>query len=163
VIAREVRWGRDIWNLFLSIPQPVIAALHGYVLGSGLEIALFCDIRIASPDAIFGLPEVGLGIIPAAGGTQTLPRMIGLGKALDMLLAGRRLRGEEAYEFGLVQRIVPREKLWSAAEEMAKKICSYDPGAVRTAKQALLRGCDLCLEEGLHLERNLALEFSSRQ
>ncbi|MDP6178304.1 MAG: enoyl-CoA hydratase/isomerase family protein, partial [Desulfatiglandales bacterium] len=85
VIARQVRFDRDVWGLFLSIRQPLIAALHGYVLGSGIEIALCCDIRIASDDASFGLPEVGLGIIPAAGGTQTLPRSIGRSRALDML------------------------------------------------------------------------------
>ncbi len=161
VIAREVRWERDIWGLFLDIPQPLIAALHGYVLGSGLEIALFCDMRIASPDARFGLPEVGLGIIPAAGGTQTLPRAIGPGRALDMLLAGRWLSGEEAYEFGLVQRMVPRERLWSTAEEMAKKISSYDPVAVETTKHALLQGFDLCMEAGLDLERRLACQLFS--
>jgi enoyl-CoA hydratase/carnithine racemase len=82
VVARQVRWERDVWGLFLSITKPLIAALHGYVLGSGLEIALCCDIRLASEDTQFGLPEVGLGIIPAAGGSQTLPRMIGRAKAL---------------------------------------------------------------------------------
>jgi enoyl-CoA hydratase/carnithine racemase len=87
VVARQVRFERDVWGLFLSIPQPLIAALHGYVLGSGIEIALCCDIRIASEDTRFGMPEVSLGIIPAAGGTQTLPRTVGRGKALEMLLA----------------------------------------------------------------------------
>ena len=82
VKARRIRAVRDLWKLFLSIPQPLIAALHGYVLGSGIEIALFCDIRIASPDVIFGLPEVGLGILPAAGATQTLPRVLGLAGSL---------------------------------------------------------------------------------
>jgi enoyl-CoA hydratase/carnithine racemase len=96
VIARQVRFQRDVWGLFLSIPQPVIAALHGYVLGSGIEIALCCDIRIASEDAVFGLPEVGLGIIPAAGGTQTLPRAIGRARALEMLLTNRWINSEEA-------------------------------------------------------------------
>ena len=84
IIARQVRWERDVWGLFLSLPQPVIAALHGYVLGDGIEMALCCDLRIASQDAQFGTPEVGLGIIPAAGGTQTLPRIVGRGKALEM-------------------------------------------------------------------------------
>ena len=86
VKARGIRAIRDLWRLFLSVPQPLIAALHGYVLGSGIEIALFCDLRIASEDAIFGLPEVGLGILPGAGGTQTLPRVMGTSGALDMLL-----------------------------------------------------------------------------
>src|SRR3972149_95027 len=91
VIARQVRWERDVWGLFLSITKPLIAALHGYVLGSGLEMALCCDIRVASEDAQFGLPEMNFGIIPAAGGSQTLPRVIGRANALEMLLTGRRV------------------------------------------------------------------------
>jgi len=156
VIARQVRFGRDVWGLFLSIPQPLIAAVHGYVLGSGIEIALCCDIRIASEDARFGLPEVGLGIIPAAGGTQTLPRIIGRGRALEMLLTNRWLTSGEALQFGLVNRVVPKEKLLDTAVELAKKIASYDPMAVRNAKQAVVRGSDLPLTVGLDLERRLA-------
>lgn len=156
VIARQVRFGRDVWGLFLRIPQPLIAAVHGYVLGSGIEIALCCDIRIASEDVRFGLPEVGLGIIPAAGGTQTLPRIIGRGRALEMLLTNRWLKGEEALQYGLVNRLVPKDKLLETAEEMAKTIASYDPMAVRNAKQAVIRGLDLPLTEGLDLERRLA-------
>ncbi len=156
VIARQVRFGRDVWGLFLSIPQPLIAAVHGYVLGSGIEIALCCDIRIASEDARFGLPEVGLGIIPAAGGTQTLPRIIGRGRALEMLLTNRWLTSGEAFQFGLVNRVVPKDKLLDTAVELAKKIASYDPMAVRNAKQAVVRGSDLPLTEGLDLERRLA-------
>jgi len=156
VIARQVRFGRDVWGLFLSIPQPLIAAVHGYVLGSGIEIALCCDIRIASEDARFGLPEVGLGIIPAAGGTQTLPRIIGRGRALEMLLTNRWLTSAEAFQFGLVNRVVPKDKLLDTAGELAKKIASYDPMAVRNAKQAVVRGLDLPLTEGLDLERRLA-------
>ena len=156
VIARQVRFGRDVWGLFLSIPQPLIAAVHGYVLGSGIEIALCCDIRIASEDARFGLPEVGLGIIPAAGGTQTLPRIIGRGRALEMLLTSRWLTSGEAFQFGLVNRVVPKDKLLDTAVELAKKIASYDPMAVRNAKQAVVRGSDLPLAEGLDLERRLA-------
>ena len=156
VIARQVRFGRDVWGLFLSIPQPLIAAVHGYVLGSGIEIALCCDIRIASEDTRFGLPEVGLGIIPAAGGTQTLPRIIGRGRALEMLLTNRWLTSGEALQFGLVNRVVPKEKLLDTAVELAKKIASYDPMAVRNAKEAVLRGSDLPLTVGLDLERRLA-------
>jgi len=162
VIARQVRFGRDVWGLFLSIPQPLIAAVHGYVLGSGIEIALCCDIRIASEDTRFGLPEVGLGIIPAAGGTQTLPRIIGRGRALEMLLTNRWLIGEEALRYGLVNQLVPKGKLLETVEEMAKKIASYDPKAVRNAKQAVIRGLDLRLAEGLDLERMLASEVGSQ-
>lgn len=156
VIARQARFGRDVWGLFLSIPQPLIAAVHGYVLGSGMEIALCCDVRIASEDAKFGLPEVGLGIIPAAGGTQTLPRAIGMARALEMLLTNRWLGSEEACSAGLVNQVVPKAKLLETAGEMAKKMASFHPMAVRNAKQAVLRGVDLSLSEGLELERRLA-------
>ena len=159
VRARQMRWERDVWGLFLSIPQPLIAAVHGYVLGSGIEIALCCDIRIASDDTRFGLPEVGLGIIPAAGGTQTLPRLLGNGKALEMLLTNSWISGREAYRVGLVEHVVPREKLLQTAEAMANKVASYDPNAVRGAKQAVLRGLDLPLEQGMDLERRFASEI----
>ena len=160
VAARQVRFKRDVWGLFLSINQPLIAAVHGYVLGSGIEIALCCDIRIASENAKFGLPEVGLGIIPAAGGTQTLPRTVGRGKALEMLLANRLISAEEAYQSGLVNQVVPKDKLIECAEEMAKKISSHNPRAVRYAKQAVVRGLDLSLAEGLDLEKRLAGQLS---
>ena len=155
--ARQVRWERDVWGLFLSIPQPIIAALHGYVLGSGLEMALCCDLRIASEDAQFGLPEVSLGIIPAAGATQTLPRTISRARALDMLLTGRWLNAQEACEAKLVNRIVTRDQLLPVVEDIAEKIASYNQMAVRKAKQALVRGRDLPLAEGLAMERRLAI------
>ena len=158
-VARQVRFERDVWRLFLNIPQPLIAALHGYVLGSGIEIALCCDIRIASEDSQFGMPEVDLGIIPAAGGTQTLPRTVGQGKALEMLLANRWISAEEAYHIGLVNRVVPIDELLKAAEEIAKKIASCNPIAVRYAKQAVVRGLDLSLAEGLDLEKRLASQL----
>lgn len=156
MIARQVRWERDIWGLFFSLPQPVIAALHGYVLGSGIEMALCCDLRIASNDAQFGLPEVRLGIIPAAGATQTLPRTIGRARAMEMLLSGRWISAEEAREAKLVNQVVSRNKLLTTVEGIATKIASYNPVAVRSAKQALVRGRDLPLAEGLEMERRLA-------
>jgi enoyl-CoA hydratase/carnithine racemase len=162
VKARRIRIVRDLWSLFLSLPQPLIAALHGYVLGSGIEIALFCDIRIASPDVIFGLPEVGLGILPAAGATQTLPRVLGLAGSLDMLLTGRRITGHEALTMGLVNQLAPRENLLQTANEMAEKIASYDPAVVQNAKKAVRRGFDLPLEQGLELESRLALQAGTR-
>jgi enoyl-CoA hydratase/carnithine racemase len=156
VQARRIRAVRDLWRLFLSIPQPLIAALHGYVLGSGIEIALFCDLRIASYDVVFGLPEVQLGILPGAGATQTLPRVMGLSRALDMLLTGRRLNGEEALQTGLVNRLVSRDSLIRIANESAQTIASFDPVAVRNAKQAVMRGVDMSLDQGLALESMLA-------
>lgn len=156
VIARQVRFERDVWGLFLSIDKPLIAALHGYVLGSGLEIALCCDIRVASEDAVFGVPEMGLGIIPAAGGTQTLPRAINRAQALDVLLTGRWIKAEEAHRMKLVNRVVPRSDLWATADRLASKIKKHNQLAVSYAKQAVVRGLDLSLEQGLEVEANLA-------
>jgi enoyl-CoA hydratase len=156
IIARQVRWEREIWGLFTSLKQPLIAAVHGYVLGSGVEIALLCDIRIASEETVFGLPEVSLGMIPAAGGTQTLPRIIGKGKALQMILAGDRIDAQEALRIGLVNMVVSREELYLSADRMAKKILSHSFIAIRHAKEAVTRGLDLTLKEGLLLERRLA-------
>jgi enoyl-CoA hydratase/carnithine racemase len=163
VKARRIRAVRDLWMLLSNLPQPVIAALHGYVLGSGLEIALFCDVRIASHDAVFGFPEVSLGILPAAGGTQTLPRILGLSGALDMLLTGRRLSGEEAFNMGMVSRIVPREDLFRTTEEMAQNISSFDPVAVQNAKRAVIKGLDMTLSQGLDLEWRLAGEAGNHR
>jgi enoyl-CoA hydratase len=168
IVARQVRWERDIWGLFLSITKPLIAALHGYVLGSGIEIALCCDIRLASEDAQFGLPEPGLGVIPAAGGSQTLPRTIGRAGALDILLSGRWIKAEEAYRLKLVNRVVSRAELLPEAEKLARKIKTYSPLAVSYTKQAVTRGLDLSLERGLELEaklghRLLALSAASEQ
>jgi len=156
VIARQARFERDIWGLFLSIEKPFIAAMHGYVLGSGLEIALCCDIRLASADAQFGLPEPGLGIIPAAGGSQTLPRVIGRAAALDMLLSGRWLTAPEALKLKLVNRVFPRADLLPEAIKMAEKIKSHPPLAMSYVKQAVTRGLDMTLEEGLALEKRLS-------
>jgi enoyl-CoA hydratase/carnithine racemase len=155
--ARRIRGVRDLWRLFVAMPQPLIAALHGYVLGSGMEIALFCDLRIASDDAVFGLPEIGLGILPGAGGTQTLPRIMGLSGSLDMLLTGRRLTAVEARDVGLVNRVVPKESLHEVVDETATRIASLDVQAVRNAKQAVTRGMDMTLEQGLDLEKRLAV------
>jgi enoyl-CoA hydratase len=155
IIARQARFERDVWGLFLSISKPLIAALHGYVLGSGIEIALCCDIRLASDDARFGLPEPGLGIIPAAGGSQTLPRTIGRAAALEILMSGRWITAEEAYHLKLVNRVVSRAGLLPEAERLAVKIKSHNPLAVSYAKQAVTRGLDMSLEEGLALEARL--------
>ncbi len=156
IIARQARWARDVWGLFLSIPQPLIAALHGYVLGSGLEMALCCDLRIASEDAQFGVPEMGLGIIPAAGASQTLPRVIGRGQALNMLFSGQWLKAAEARRLKLVNQVVPRSELLPTAEGLANRIKGYNSLTVRYAKQAINRGLDLSIEQGLKLEANLA-------
>ena len=156
IIARKVRWERDLWGLFLSLEQPVIAALHGYVLGSGIEMALCCDMRIASSDVRFGLPETKLGIIPAAGATQTMPRTIGRARTLDMLLTGRWLNADEACEASLINRIVAKDQLAATVEEIASRIVSLNSFAIRNAKQAIMRGASMALPAALELEKKLA-------
>lgn len=156
IIARRVRWERDVWGVFLNLPQIAIAAMHGYVLGSGIEMALCCDIRIASEDVRFGLPEINLGIIPAAGATQTLPRTVGRAHAMNLLMSGELVSAVEALRCGLVNTIVPGDQLISSADEIAQKIQSFDKSVVRKLKLAVNRGLDLSLSEGLELERRLS-------
>jgi len=163
VFARRARFDRDIWGLFLSVEQPVIAAMHGYVLGSGIEMSLCCDIRLASDDTHFGLPEPGLGIIPAAGGSQTLPRAIGSAAALEILLSGRWIDAAEALKLKLVNYVLPRPDLLPAAEKLAKQIQSRNKQAIRSVKQAVTRGLDLPLAEGLALEARLGKRFKTEK
>ena len=158
-IARQVRWERDVWGLFVSLDIPLVAAVHGYVLGSGLEMALLCDIRIAAEDAIFGLPETSLGMLPAAGGTQTLPRIIGTGPALDLLLRGRRINAREAYALGLVSRVVPRYQLMDEAREVVEGILASDAEGVRRTKRAVQYGMGMTLAQGLDMEARMAVEL----
>ncbi len=157
VIARDVRWERDIWGMFLGIPKPLIASIHGYCLGSGIEIALLCDIRIAAEDTVFGMPEVSLGMIPAAGGTQTLPRTIGTSRALELLLIRNRFGASEALGLGLVTRVVEKWDLESETEATARRLVSMNQGAVRAIKEAVWQGADLPLDAALSLETRLAL------
>jgi enoyl-CoA hydratase/carnithine racemase len=156
VVAREVRWERDLWGLFLSVRKPMVAALHGHVIGSGVEIACLCDIRIAADDTVFRMPEAALGMVPAAGGTQTLPRVVGRGRALEVLLTGSPASADRALEIGLVHRLVSRESLEAEAQSQAVRLSHLEPGAVAALKQAVIDGSDLPFEEGLALERRLA-------
>jgi enoyl-CoA hydratase/carnithine racemase len=139
------KYGLDLW-------KPLIAAINGLALGGGLEIALACDIRIASENARLGTPEVTLGLIPGWGATQRLPRVISWAKAAELLLTGIPVDAQEAYRIGLVNKVVPRDQLMSAAKEYADNICQAGPLGVRAAKQAMLRGYSLPLEDGLRLE-----------
>ena len=164
VVARQVRWERDLWGALLSLWKPLIAAVHGHCLGSGLELSLCCDLRIASDDAHFGLPEAGLGIIPAAGGSQTLSRTIGRARALQLILTGETIDAPEAHRIGLVTSVVPRAQLYPEADAMALAIAAKDPVVVQAAKQAVVRGLDLPLAEGLALEAQyVALTLPRRQ
>jgi E-phenylitaconyl-CoA hydratase len=136
----------------LNLWKPLIAAVNGTALGGGLEIALACDMRIASENATFAVPEVTLGLIPAWGGTQRLPRAIPMAKAAEMLLTGRPIDAQEAYRVGLVSRVVPLAELMPTAMKMAEQICKCGPIAVRAAKEAMIEGTSLSLTEGLALE-----------
>ncbi len=140
----------------LQIWKPIIAAINGVCLAGGFELALACDIRIASENATFGLTEVRWGIMPGAGGTQRLPKLIPLTKAMEMILLAEKIDANEAFRIGLVNRVVPLPELMPTALKMADKICENGPLAVRTAKEAILRGQDLSLDDGLRLEQFLA-------
>ena len=140
----------------LAIDKPIIAAINGHCLAGGLEIALACDLRIASENASFGLPEVTRGIIPGAGGTQRLPRLVGPERALDLIMTGRRIDAQEAERIGLVSRVVAATQLQEQAMQTARLIASNGPLAVRAAKSAVWRGLDMPLEEGLRVEQLLA-------
>ena len=153
--ARRARRERDLWGLILSLDEVLIAAVHGYALGAGVELAMCCDIRIASEDARFGLPEVSLGYIPSAGGTQTLPRHVSPGLAMQMILTGDPIDAPTAYTRGLVQRLVPRQQLYAEAEAMARAIAARPAEAMRLAKRAIVDGAELSLVSGLALESTM--------
>ena len=156
VIARQVRWERDVWGQFLSLDKPIVAALHGYVIGSGIEMAMLCDIRIASEDSVFGLPEAALGMLPAAGGTQTIPRTVGRSRALEALLGNERMDAAKALEIGLVHRVVPKETLLDEALAQARQLAAYPAHLLKAMKESLLRGLDMPLERALDMETSLA-------
>jgi enoyl-CoA hydratase/carnithine racemase len=144
-----------LFPLMFDLYKPIIAAINGHANGGGLEQALACDIRVAAEHAQFGLGEVRLGWLPGAGGTQWLPRLIPLGRALEMLYTGNRINAQEALRLGLVDYVVPMDQLTSKCEEIATEICKSAPLAVQRIKQAVLRGLDLPLADGLKLEREL--------
>jgi enoyl-CoA hydratase/carnithine racemase len=140
--------GFELW-------KPLIAAINGLALGGGLELALACDIRIAAESARLGTPEVTLGLIPGWGGTQRLPRMIPWCKAAELVLMGSIIDAEEAYRIGLINKVVPQDKLMPTAKKLAEAVCRAGPLAVRAAKEAMVRGSNMTLEEGLRLEQLL--------
>ena len=139
------------------LDKPTIAAINGYALGGGLEMALACDIRIAADGVQLGLTEVRRGQIPGSGGTQRLPRLIGRGPAMELLLTGAMVDAQEAHRLGIVNRVVPRAELLPTAEELARTIASRAPVAVRYAKEAVNKGLDLTLAQGLQLEADLSV------
>ena len=146
------RFGQMVVELFEKSPKPVIAAVNGYAFGGGCELALACHIRLASENAVMGLPEVKLGIIPGYGGTQRLPRLVGPGRALELILTARSIKSDEAERIGLVNRVVPLAQLLEEAIAMAETILKNGPLAIEAALECVVRGMQLPLEQGLRFE-----------
>jgi enoyl-CoA hydratase len=147
--------GQAVFQRIESMPKPVIAAVNGFALGGGCELALACHIRIASENARFGLPEVSLGIIPGYGGTQRLPRLVGKGVALDLILSGEMLPAADALRIGLVSRVFPLADLRAGAEKLAKTLLSRGPLALRSALAAVNNGLEMPQDQGLQYEAAL--------
>lgn len=147
--------GQSLFSLIESLGLPVIAAVNGFALGGGCELALACTVRFASEEAKFGQPEVSLGIMPGYGGTQRLSRLIGKGRAMELILSGEMIDAAEAYRIGLVNKVCPKDKLLAEAEHFARQVMSRGPLAIKSALEAINRGMEMPLSEGLNLEANL--------
>lgn len=154
-------FGQQVFNKLENFRKPVIAAVNGFALGGGCELAMCADLRLATPKSRFGLPEVSLGVIPGYAGTQRLPRLVGKGRAKEMIMTGDFINADEAFRIGLVNKIVTEEKLLDEAKEFATKIAARSQTAVRLAKEAVNRGLGTDLTEGGRIEAELfALCFS---
>ena len=147
--------GNDVFRKIEEVPLPVIAAVNGFALGGGCEISMSCDIRICSENAMFGQPEVGLGITPGFGGTQRLARLIGAGMAKQLIYTARNIKADEAYRIGLVNAVYPQEELLAAAEKMASQIAANAPIAVRACKKAINDGLQTDIDAALVIEEKL--------
>ena len=147
--------GNDVFRMIETFPIPVIAAINGFALGGGCEISMSCDIRICSDNAVFGQPEVGLGITPGFGGTQRLARIIGVGKAKEMIYGGRNIKADEAYRIGLVNNVYTLEELMPAAKKLASTIAANAPIAVRNCKKAINDGLQVNMDDALVIEEKL--------
>ena len=151
-VPEFVRHIRGVMDDVAALPMPTIAAVNGFAFGGGTELMLACDLRVAAEHASFGLTEVTLAIIPGAGGTQRLPRLIGRSRAKDLILTGRRIDAHEAERIGLVNRVADTGRLAAVATEVAEQIAANGPVAVRAAKDAIDRGCETDIEAGLEIE-----------
>ncbi len=147
--------GNDVFRKLETFPIPVIAAVNGFALGGGCEISMSCDIRICSENAVFGQPEVGLGITPGFGGTQRLARIVGTGKAKEMIYGARNIKAEEAYRIGLVNNVYPAEELMPAAKKLASTIARNAPIAVRNCKRAINEGLQVDMDQAIIIEEKL--------
>jgi enoyl-CoA hydratase len=154
--------GANLWQALEDLPQPTIAAVHGFCFGGGCELALACDFRLASDDARFGQPEIKVGVIPGAGGTQRLPRLVGMTKAKEMVLFGEPIDAAEAHRIGLVNSVVPGASLLDEARGWAERLAKLPPLGIRAAKAAMNRGRDLDLPTALDVERlNFSVVFGT--
>jgi len=162
ITQREVMTSRSLFTAIDTFPKPVIAMINGYCLGGGCELAMACDIRIASENASFGQPEINLGIIPGGGGTQRLTRLVGEGKAMEMILTGEIIDARTAFSIRLVNQVVPADQLQAKTLEMANRIAEKSPVALQLAKEAVKLASKSNLDEGLRREVDLfALCFST--
>lgn len=152
---RNIPWAEPPLYRGLKLWKPMVAAVNGHALGGGLELVLLCDVRIAAENATFGVPEVTLGLIPAWGATQRLPRAIPTALAAEMLMTGRPINAAEAYRIGLVNKVVPQAELMNTARQMAEMLCKPGPLAVRAAKKAMYEGLSESLERGLEIEKEM--------
>jgi enoyl-CoA hydratase len=157
VLGGEDTLSPDPFGCLAELPRPVVCAVQGETLSAGLELALACDIRVAAEDARLGLPETGLGRIPMGGGTQRLARLVGRGKALEMIMSGEPVDAQEALRIGLVSAVAPGDKLAAEAEAIAGRIAERGPIAVRYAKEAVNRGLEMPLEQALRYETDLTI------
>jgi enoyl-CoA hydratase len=162
-ILKLMELGQNTLRLLETMAKPSIAAINGYALGGGTEIALACDIRIASETAMFGQPEILIGIIPGWGGTQRLPRLVGMGMAKELILSGSQINAKRAYEIGLVNKVVPAAELLSEAEKFAKKLTQLPAFAIRMAKNSINYGFDLPLDNAVKLELGSIAQCFSTQ
>ena len=159
--AREARRRRDLWALLEDLPIPTIAALHGFCFGAGIELPLYCDLRLAAPDTQIALPEVTLGYIPSAGGTQLMPRICAPAAAPGLILGGEPIDAERALAWGILHRIVPRDALDAAALAAAQRLAAADPARIAAVKQGIRRGLDLPLAAAIRRDTQTARRLRS--
>lgn len=152
---RRIRLQHDLWEEIRRLSKPIAVALHGFAVGSGLEMAMLCDFRFASPGTKLSLPEAQIGMIPAAGGTQSLPRLLRQGKALDFALGGYRVTAEEGYQMGLISRIVPEEELMQGTIDYMKAVVGQNAKTAGWIKSLVAHGMDMPLDQGIARERVL--------
>ncbi|MEM3955347.1 MAG: enoyl-CoA hydratase/isomerase family protein [Candidatus Bathyarchaeia archaeon] len=162
-MAKEVGTALVLSEIIRSAPKPVIAAVHGYCLGAGFELAQACDIIIASEDAVFGQPEINIGLIPGGGGTQRLPRLIGEKKAKELIFTGERIPAKEMERMGLVNKVVPADKLMDAVNEFIAKIKEKSPIALAAAKEAINASLELGLTDGFKYEAQIFAQLFSTE